>query len=348
MLFYKVLNKISLIIFLFLFVNVYGQKINTNKVCKSLNVANFSIKGIDFIVYNKGNKPKPILLFIRGNGAIPLIIDNTLAGAFPFKVDSLSKDFSYVVVSKPGLPLCVDSIHHKYINIKKGKVVYIDNNDIKPLDYVKNNNKDSLTSRINKVIDFLAAQSWVDKKQIFVVGHSAGAYVAAELAKINSKVSKVVCMSTNPYGRFQQKIRNIRYKESYEIITSQTANNLIDSVYAEYLILYKNRHNNKKMYDSDTYLSWGSFTFPNLKTILLSINKPILYVYGTGDIDKLDADYLQLDFINNEKQNLDIKRYTGLNHNFMNNNYDKNGKVTGRNFYWNKVIKELVSWLKKN
>ena len=67
MLFYRVLNNNSLIILLFVlfFVNLNAQKINTHKACKSLNIDNFKTKGIDFIVYNRSTKPKPILLFIR-------------------------------------------------------------------------------------------------------------------------------------------------------------------------------------------------------------------------------------------------------------------------------------------
>ncbi|MGB1315464.1 MAG: hypothetical protein ACPG4Y_05555 [Chitinophagales bacterium] len=345
---YKVSKKITLLSIMFVFASsnfILAQNTQCKSVCEKLNVNLLNTEGINFIVHNKSKKPKPTLIFIRGNGSIPLIIDETLAGAFPFKTDSISKNFNLVVVSKPGIPACADSIQHKYINIKKGKVHFINNNDSLPNEYVSNNNLDSLTKRINTVINYLAKQKWVNHKKIFIVGHSAGAHIAAQVAKTNSYVSKFVCLSSNPYGRFQEKIRAVRVKEIYDIVSREEANILIDSIYKEYQKVYENRFDNINTYDSDTYFSWASFTFPSLASTLLSINKPFLYVYGTGDVNRLDVDYLKLDFIQNEKQNLSIKKYPALGHNFMRTIYNEEGKAIGRNFYWNKVMRDIEDWL---
>lgn len=90
----------------------------------------------------------------------------------------------------------------------------------------------------------------------------------------------------------------------------------------------------------------GQFYIPKFKNDSSFFRKAILFVYGTGDIDKLDTDYLKLDFINNAKENLEIIKYTDLDHNFMSNKYDKNGVLIAKNFYWNKVINDVINWLK--
>ena len=54
-------------------------------------------------------------------------------------------------------------------------------------------------------------QKWVDKKKIYIIGHSQGAQVAIEMAKENKIIAAVGYSSGNVLGRFSQYILQCRF-----------------------------------------------------------------------------------------------------------------------------------------
>lgn len=348
-LFYNHLNKKNIflpIVFLSFIFQVLAQEHNKNEILTNLNLELFKIEDVNYVVYKKDNSRKPVIIFIRGNGSTPLIIDKTLSGLFPFNPSLISENFHLCVVSKPGIPVFTDSIEYKHINIKKGQVRFVDNNDKIPLEYVKNNNVDSLTKRFVKVIENFNKYDWIDTNNIFVVGHSAGASVAANIPSTCSIVKKVVCMSASPYGRFNEFIRQTRNKELLKTISHKEADSLIFNIYDIYLEVINNRFDNNRYFDSDTYFSWASFTLPSLYDRMLQNNIPTLYVYGSADINRLDADYLKIDILKNNNTNIEIKYYSNYNHNFFERVTNNNGQ-TEKKYNWNFVMKDITNWLLK-
>lgn len=53
------------------------------------------------------------------------------------------------------------------------------------------------------------------------------------------------------------------------------------------------------------------------------------------------------DLRDHNKYNVIVKPYVGYDHNFFANEKDSDGKITGRTFGWDTVIKDVVHWLEK-
>ena len=91
--------------------------------------------------------------------------------------------------------------------------------------------------------------------------------------------------------------------------------------------------------------SWKSFNEPSLPK-LLKLKIPIYIVYGSNDIGAVNCDFLPFYFAKANKENLTIKRYGGLEHNFFETNenrvpnYDKP--------HWIEVMNQFIDWTLKN
>jgi hypothetical protein len=290
---------------------------------------------IDFVFASqKGNvKTKKTIFFIQGSGTIP-IMSNSPEGANylipPFNLDKVLKDFNFVIISKPGIPIIVDKKDlNEHSELK-----------ITPFTYTLQNNLFDLSRRAIKIINLF----YKKKNEIYLVGHSQGARVAAYVTyKMGKKIKKSAFMSINIKNRFDEELNNLRIEQIKNKIDNDVITKKINKIEKDYRDLKSDQKDNVKRFrgvDGDTYYSYASFTFPYFNYYLENIKIPELFVYGSADYGGTsENDKAKLE---NEKSNLEFKVYEGLNHNFENKRGD-----TETEYYWQNVFEDVVTWLKK-
>lgn len=333
------------LIFTFLIVVICGF-INAQNKIKQFEHYNISDKkdNIDFIVLRKDKDiKKPILLFCQGSLPVPLFLkdnnDTINLQLSNFDLDYMSKEYNVVVVSRPFTPVIVDTSEinssYSYVTDKYNNPHSFDTS------FQKNDTKEVTSRRVNKVWKFLKKQRWVDKTEFIIAGHSQGSREAVEIASNNKDVTKIGLFGFSPEGRYKETIRQYRIAAENGEISWRKA----DSLTLEWLEYYKSTLTDYDKLDRLFSYSWKSFNEPSLPK-LLKLKIPIYVAYGSNDIGAVNCDFLPFYFAREHKENLTIKRYGGLEHNFFETdenrvpNYDKP--------HWIEVMNQFIDWTLKN
>ncbi|MCU7618164.1 dienelactone hydrolase family protein [Chryseobacterium sp. PBS4-4] len=296
---------------------------------KSYNTKNHIINFLEVTMPFVKEK-KDLIFFLQGSYPSPLISedDNGKFLLLPFNLKEISKENIFVIISKPKIPV--------YTHFKD-----LDDNfqfdDEKTLsNYMKLNTLDYLSNEVN----FLITKYSKDKriKNIYVIGHSQGGRVAANIRK--KKIKKIAILSVNLLGRYEESVNQLRYQE----ISKQDSSfqNEIEKEYTSFSEL-KNNYKFKDTYEDLSLKSYKTFTFPSIINEIEKIKIPTLIAYGTNDIGvSFTNDIMRLRLIEENKENFNFKVYPLLNHNF-----EKTNNITKENeSQWQKVLEETILWLK--
>lgn len=301
----------------------------------SISASNDSIR---FIISDSLGITKPVVIFLRGEGNLPLIEydKNRTWLNLPFR--PYDKDFHFVFISKPGIPVSAPYRPRKNSNVDTTLVGW----DI----YMQNNCKDYYVDVTNCIIEYLKKQTYVDSTKIYLMGHSVGASVGAKLGAIYpNSISKLVFMSSNLFAQGTDAIINNRKSAFEGKISFDSAQINIESIYQSYT------RNEQIMTEpiSDEEITALNFNYsidsdPNLR-YLMQLEIPLHVVYGSADTKSLDLDLLPLLFLQNRKTNLTTKVYPGLDNNYF--KIDKLGQPIYHQFYWGTVFENVLRWLKE-
>lgn len=296
---------------------------------------------IDFIVAETDfSKKKPILLFCQGSQPIPLFVEfengdiwNTCFSNFD--ISALKKDYHLVAISMPKTPLVVkqNKLNSSFAYVEEALNFNSHREEFFKADFLEN-----YTHRAKKVLKFLRKQKWIDKSELVVFGHSQGAKVALDIASKNKSVSKLGLFGYNPTGRIDQLIRQARKDAEHGKITWKKA----DSIAQNNLDFYKRVQDEELLEQRPQYIPWNSFSKPTINK-LLGIDIPIYIAYGSEDIIADFCDILPFYFVEKQKNNLTLKRYPNLEHNFFE---VENGKTNREKGHWKEVVSEFLIWVK--
>lgn len=334
--YYKTMKNVIFAMFLFFVKMSFSQNTEKqliDKVGYSKTTLIIKKDTINFLIHKTDNNTvKPILLFIQGSLPIPIVFHDELntRTLLPFKVEDFQDQFNFVIIARKGVPLI--GTYGKDEDGYKNKTGNV------PLEYEKNNNLKYRVWQAQEVLNYLYKQKWVEKKEIFVVGHSEGYRVAAKLSEYNKKIAKLVCMSADPFNRITEGILRER------VASFSQNNDSISQTYIEEDInyfkkiptdieLYKDKFNIYNWYSYNKELSFKSF---------LKFKKPILIVYGTNDIPATHNDLIPFLL---PKSDITLKAYPDFDHNYGKKEFDKTGKALEDGYHWNAVFKDVVNWL---
>lgn len=281
-------------------------------------------------------KRKPIFLFCQGSMPRPLIVtdgDKTYS-VFPFKTDSLEKDYHLIIIKKPGVPLieAANTLgeNFMYLDPQTGKI---------PKAYSSRNLLDYYVERNLKVLDELEKLPFVDRSKLVVAGHSEGSTIAAKMGTKSKKITHLIYASGNPFGRIMSMIGQDRNTES----------DADSARFAEYELDYwKEVVGDKSNLDDsngDTYKATYDFSIPPIQ-YLKKLKIPVLVCYGTKDWSCPFNDYLRVEMLRQNKINFTYKAYIGLEHNFF--PLTPEGKINYDVFGWDKVANDWQSWLEQH
>jgi hypothetical protein len=319
----------------------FGQKtsIIDNKAIKfEITHENDSINFIvvDTVLIQK----KPVFLWCQGSRAYPLFIKYESGeiwmfggGISNFDVSSITKYYHLVVISMPKTPVIANE--NELSNSE-----YISPNLEHRNDFIKADYLENYVERANLVLTFLQKQSWVDNSQLIVAGHSQGARIAPEIALSNKNVTHLGLFGANPFGRIKQLIRQAKKDAERGKISWEEAEKEMQKWYD----LYKSANNPQEIEKYPYLISWKSFSEPRIDE-LVKINIPIYLACGTADVSSDFCDLVPLYFIREDKDNLTLKRYFNLEHNFF--EVDENGDPDWDKPHWVEVMNEFVEWTRK-
>ncbi len=334
------MGKIFYIIILF-FLPCMGQAQDLG-VIEGTNGRTFCLKidqdSINFIKIDSGIvEPKPVIIMLQGSLPIPLAIKYPTGISFTSFPYRLSKDvlesYHLLAISMPDIPILVGSDEIDNRGLYK---------DV-PASYNRRNYLVTYVERANAVIDYIADQEWFNGKDLILLGHSQGTYVAIKVANSNSVVSKVGVTGFSPNGRFQQYLRQVRYQEHSGQISNDEAQAKIDEYYERWKHIAKNRADDTQE-RGDTFKATFSFSESFVDDIL-ALNIPIFIAYGTKDIGTLGCDLLPIEFERMGKTDYEMKAYPGLGHNFE--EIDEGGRSNFDKMHWDEVFASFVDWMEK-
>ena len=289
----------------------------------------------DYLVYSfKGEEQirKPLFFMCQGSLPVPLIIthEGKPYGTFPFNPDSLSKYYHLVIVSKPGIPLIAEdsTLAPGYIcrDLKTGKM---------PAKYSQNNYLEYYSDRNLRIISELRKMPFIDKSKIVVAGHSQGATIAAHMASESSMITHLIYASGNPMGQIMSMIGAARKSETDSSATTS-------SMMKYWNDACENR-NDLDDEHGDTYKSVYDFSYPAIN-YLRKVKIPVLVCWGTADYCTPYLDYMQVEFIRDQRRNFTFKPYVKRDHNYF--GLTKEGRTDYNNFGWDIVAKDWLTWLR--
>ena len=296
---------------------------------------------IEFIVYDTQlNHKKPIFLWCQGSLPYPIYVNSKEEGLWiigggitNFDVANIVKNYYLVIISMPKTPLIADEkdINESYWYYGNSK-----NENQPTLEFQKADYLENYVNRAQKVLKFLNKQKWVDRSKLIVAGSSQGSKVATKIAITNKNVSKLGLFSANPFGRIDQNIREYRKEAEQKQISWEEADKGIEEEYQ----MFRDAYNPKKLAEKPELLAWKSFSVPLLDD-WLQFKKPIYLAYGIHDIASDLNDLVPLYFIRENNNNLTLKRYLNLEHNFFE---VENGIPNHEKPHWEEVMNEFVAW----
>jgi len=332
--------KFLLILFYCLFVSIsFSQKEVIN------DITHFQIyhknDTIDFIVADtQFDKRKPILLFCQGSQPIPLVFQYPNGkqwiyggGISNFNYKELSKDFYIVVVSMPNTPFIAKT---NQLNNNFAFIEDTTNRHSYVPSYLIRDRIETYIERANTVLDFIFSQKWAIKKELTVLGHSQGAKVALGITLSRKDVQYLGLLSFNPFGRMDEKIRQLRKDVDNRKLNWEYA----DKKMREYYQFVKDYNNKDTLRKHPEYISWQSFS-KNFIEDIVSVKCPIYIAYGTEDLSAELCDLLPIYFEGKEKHNYVLKRYIGLDHNFFPKDSSNDPKISR----WPEVVSKFHQWI---
>jgi pimeloyl-ACP methyl ester carboxylesterase len=283
---------------------------------------------------------KPLLLFCQGSLPVPLFIDFGKKDIWPvplnnFNLEELNKNYHVAVISMPKTPLVA-----KKNQLNSGFSYVTDTADqySYSTEFIKANDLDNYVNRANKVLKFLKKQKWIQSGKIIVAGHSQGAPIAKQIALENKNVTQLGLFGVNPFGRIDQMIRTARLNAHLGKITWEEA----DSRMNYYYETFKYANNSDSTKQNPNLKTLKSFSKPFYND-LLKLDIPIYIAYGTEDRIADLCDLMPLYFIAEGKNNLTLKRYIHLDHNFF--EVDDKGIPNFEMAHWEEVMQEFLDWV---
>lgn len=320
---------------------VYAQKSSViDSKAVEFEIAH-GVDSINFIVVDSIlTKTKPVFLWCQGSLSYPLFERNEngdmymfAGGISNFDIPSITKHYHLIVISMPGVPVIADEKELQDFQ-------YFHPDFARSVDFWKADYWENYVRRADIVLAFLQKQFWVDTSKLVVAGHSQGSKIAQRIAFRNENVTHLGLFSFNPFGRIDQFIRKARENAEKGEMTWSEAEEEMQKWYD----LYKSANNKQEIAENPSLIPWGSFSEPQIDE-LVKINIPIYLSYGTADIAGDLCDLVPLYFIRENNDNLTLKRYYNLEHNFFEIN--ENGVPDWEKPHWIEVMNEFVEWTQK-
>jgi esterase/lipase len=217
------------------------------------------------------------------------------------------------------------------MNYDRKKIDFLVNNP--PNEFKKFDNLNYRVFQANEVINYLKQNQ--NTQEIYVVGHSEGYRVASKLSEINQNINKMICLSSNPFSRSVENIL-LKSTENYLYENDASRINQIEDEYFYNYLVNEDSSKDENYYSYNKHLPLDSFK---------KFKKPLLIAFGSNDLSS--SLNLFLPFILVDQQNISVKSYPDLGHNFEKKTINKNDSAQ-TTYFWDAVFEDCVRWLLEN
>ncbi|WP_282042964.1 alpha/beta hydrolase family protein [Winogradskyella flava] len=291
---------------------------------------------VDVLIRSKKGEEsikKPLLFFIQGSLAKPLIKYNDKSFFFPSPLENnVEENYHMVIVNKPGLPLMV----HEDSLSKSGQVLDKLTNKT-PRAHTEKNYLEYYVARNVIVLDSLLKKPWVDKSRVIVAGHSEGSTIAAYMASENKNITHLIYSGGTPYySRILSMVTQDRLKEK------DSVNEWVEKDFSYWQDVVNDTTSVSRDHGWNSYKGTYSFS-KNENEVLKNLKIPVLITYGTKDEACPFNDMFRIEVIKEKIHHITFKAYIGLEHNFF--GLDSKGNIDPNKFNWDTVVKDWLDWI---
>lgn len=314
------------------------------------------VDSIRYIVSKPFNPENPTIFFSQGSGNHPVLEyynyedkDTLLqwTATPPFPVNDYMKNYNFVVIAKPGTPICKPYTQEKMPLIDTAFGNY---SMFYKMDFMA-----YYVEQLNQVVDVIRSKSNSNTSFFFIGGSQGGRVVTKFAEKYPQKVQRLVLQSCSILDRYTEQIHEYRLLADKELIGADTAQQKIKDVYVYYQYLkdYSTHFTSEIDITKSPYsevehyrlMSDATYNFDIILFQLQNINCPVLVVYGTADIKARDNDLLPLFFTRWGKKNLTMMPILDCDHLFVKTMIDKQTKEKKQEYIGKEVFVDIEKWL---
>lgn len=275
---------------------------------------------------------KKVLLYIQGSGPEPLYrLERDSFGYFlnssvPFDLNAFQDDMAFILVSKKGLPFCVE-----------------DKNFVAPKSYFENEKLDYRVWQNDLVINDLKKKIPKLEKMI-VLGHSEGSDVSAKLGTINKSITHIGYWSGGGNSQYYDFPLFITKEMAAGNISQEEALSQYDTLITQYKLMLTEKDSIDRQWYGNSFTRWAYFNDPPIES-LVKINIPIFLAMGVSDqaVPFESAMLIPVEFTRLGKTNLTYHFYPNLDHGFYEHRED--GQMVP---HWDQIFQEFLTWVDSN
>ena len=284
--------------------------------------------------------PRKLVLFIQGSMPEPLFTIEEEGGpwrfACPVPYRKYMNEYFFCILPKPGIPIVAKAdeltANGLYMNPQTGEFLTY---------YQERNYLEYYVDRADAVLRELTSKLEFD--EIVLIGGSEGARVAASLAHKNELITHLIYYSTEPLGRFYGYI----FKERQAVLrgekTEEEASEQIAAQFKKWEEINKAPLSTAAK-TGDTNRAWTSFSVSCVEEIL-ALDIPVIIAHGTADPGIQNIDYLHLEAIRRQKDNITFRAYHQHNHWLNKLTYDEEGKVVSSDYVFDEIYASWLEWV---
>ncbi|MDR0437625.1 MAG: alpha/beta hydrolase [Bacteroidales bacterium] len=317
------------------------------------------VDSIRYIVSKPFNPENPTIFFSQGSGNYAVLeyydYDDGRSWNYliipPFQVTDYVENYNFVVIAKPGTPICkpytgsppplIDTAFGNY-----------------PL-FTKMNFLDYYVKQLNQVVDIIRKQSNPDAPFFFIGNSQGGEVVTKFVEKHPQKVQRLVIQACGVLDRSFEGVSEYRRLMDIGQISSEEAQKRIDELYLYYDWLKKYSTNFASEYDYNPektpyteeqhyhIMTHATYSFDIILPRLQNIDCPLLFVYGTADIKTRSNDLLPFFFTSWGKNNLTMMPILDANHTFSKMVTDPETGEQKQEYIGQEVFARIVEWFEK-
>ncbi|RKY85546.1 hypothetical protein DRQ09_07145, partial [candidate division KSB1 bacterium] len=270
-------------------------------------------------------KKYPALILVHGSG--PLDEDETIGPNKPFRdiAEGLNQE-GYAVFR-------YEKRTHAY-----GPLL-----DIKTLTVREETIDDAV-----EAVKYLSTRKDIDKKNIFLLGHSLGGFIAPYIAKKAKCLRGIIIAAGNTRSLKELVADQIKYRSLLSGLPEEDVRKKVDEVINQYESVLRSDYSELKLWIGLTRKYLEDLNSRNPVQELVKLDIPVLIIQGESDyqVTMKDFEGWKKGAINAGKRNVTFKSFPGLNHLFM----KVKGKSTGMEYMIpgkvsDDVIKFIASWM---
>lgn len=292
-----------------------------------------------YVSKNNDDTQKPLLVYLDGSGAFPLFqqTDRGLGSTVVINFQQLSKTYRILLISKPDVPF-IDKVGRAANGFPEYAA---------PKGYKERLSFQWRVGAAQLALNDFLKKNEVDKSRIVALGFSEGSQIAAALANKEKSVTQLMLFSSNGLNQFYDPLITARMKAKSGQLTEEQAQKEVDSLFTEYRKIHADPKATDKEWWGHTYKRWSTFSKTAPVNNLYELKIPIYMANGSLDQNSvLSADYVNMVFMIQQKDNLTYKVYPNYDHQF-NELHFENGQFKQAVPKLQEVFQDAFSWLAK-